>query len=132
MADSGLMEQLTTLDAGFLHAEDSERLFSLAVGAVAVLAGPGRRQAGSIFVSAAQAIPFAFTAGTVRTLTQLLQRGVVTVASNVSGPRKRLRPMGPEVVRPLLIATGIARLTSVGAGHWRSTPAGTLALVQGG
>ena len=28
------------LDAGFLHAEDSERHVSLAIGAVAVLAGP--------------------------------------------------------------------------------------------
>lgn len=34
------MEQLTTLDAGFLHAEDSDRHVSLAIGAVAVLAGP--------------------------------------------------------------------------------------------
>lgn len=34
------MEQLNTLDAGFLHAEDSDRHVSLAIGAVAVLAGP--------------------------------------------------------------------------------------------
>jgi len=55
------MEQLTTLDAGFLHAEDSDRYVSLAIGALAV-----------------------------------------------------------------------ARLTVLRAGHWRSTPVGTLALVQGG
>src|SRR3954454_16432563 len=40
MAESGYMEQLTMLDAGFLQAEDSDRHVSLAIGAVAVLAGP--------------------------------------------------------------------------------------------
>ena len=34
------MEQLTMLDAGFLHAEDSDRHVSLAIGALSVLAGP--------------------------------------------------------------------------------------------
>lgn len=133
----------------------------------------GQRQAGNIFVSAAKAIPFALTAWTVRTLTRLPQRGVVTLATNVPGPRKRLRVMGREVVRLLPIPplamklrTGIAimsyadhltfgiigdydaapdvdglangiehaveRLTAVSAGHWRSTPVGTLSLVLGG
>ena len=40
MAEGGYMEQLTMLDAGFLHAEDSDRHVSLAIGAVCVLAGP--------------------------------------------------------------------------------------------
>lgn len=133
----------------------------------------GQRQAGNIFVSAANAIPFPFTAWTVRALTRLPQRGVVTLATNVPGPRKRLRVMGREVIRllpipplALQLRTGIAimsyadhlafgiigdydaapdvdelargieravaRLTAVSAGHWRSTPVGTLALVQGG
>lgn len=133
----------------------------------------GQRQAGNVVVSAANVIPFPFTAWTVRALTRLPQRGVVTLATNVPGPRKRLRVMGREVVRLLPIAplamqlrTGIAilsyadhlafgiigdydaapdvdelahgieravtRLTAVSAGHWRSTPVGTLALVQGG
>ncbi len=133
----------------------------------------GQRQAGNIFVSAANAIPFPFTAWTVRALTRLPQRGVVALATNVPGPRKRLRVMGREVIRllpipPLAmqlrtgiaimsyadhlvfgiigdydaapdvdeIANGIeravARLTAISAGHWRSTPVGTLALVQGG
>jgi diacylglycerol O-acyltransferase len=133
----------------------------------------GQRQAGNVFVSAANAIPFPFTAWTVRALTRFPQRGVVTLATNVPGPRKRLRVMGREVLRLLPIAplalqlrTGIAilsyadhlafgiigdydaapdvdelargieravaRLTAVSAGHWRSTPVGTLALVQGG
>ncbi len=96
-----------------------------------------------------------------------------TVATNVPGPRKRVRIMEREVIRLLPIPplamqlrTGIAimsyadhlvfgiigdydaapdvdelangieravvRLTSISAGHWRSTPVGTLALVQGG
>ena len=133
----------------------------------------GQRQAGSILVSAANAIPFPFTAWTVRALTRLPQRGVVTLATNVPGPRNRLRIMGREVIRLLPIPplapqlrTGIAimsyadhlvfgiigdydaapdvdelangieravvRLTAISAGHWRSTPVGTLALVQGG
>jgi diacylglycerol O-acyltransferase len=132
----------------------------------------GQRQAGNLFVSAANAIPFALTAWTVRALTRLPQRGVVTLATNVPGPRKRVRITGREVVRllpvpPLALqlrtgvailsyadhlafgiigdydaapdvdelATGIARavarLTELSAGHWRSTPMGTLALVQG-
>lgn len=135
--------------------------------------GSGQRQAGNIFVSAANLIPFPFTAWAVRALTRLPQRGVVTLATNVSGPRKRMRVMGREVIRLLPIpplalqlrtgiailsyadhlafgiigdydaapdveelATGIrravARLTALSAGHWRSTPVGTLALVQGG
>jgi diacylglycerol O-acyltransferase / wax synthase len=133
----------------------------------------GQRQAGNIFVSAANAIPFPFTAWTVRALSRLPQRGVVTLATNVPGPRKRLRVMGREVIRllpipplALQLRTGIAimsyadhlvfgiigdydaasdvdeiaagieravaRLTAISAGHWRSTPVGTLALVQGG
>lgn len=133
----------------------------------------GQRQAGNVFVSAANAIPFPFTAWTVRALTRLPQRGVVTLATNVPGPRKRLRVMGREVIRllpipplALQLRTGIAilsyadhlafgiigdydaapdidelargieravaHLTAVSASHWRSTPVGTLALVQGG
>lgn len=34
------MEQLTTLDAGFLEAEDSDRHISLAIGGLVILAGP--------------------------------------------------------------------------------------------
>ena len=75
----------------------------------------GQRQAGNIFVSAANAIPFPFTAWTVRALSRLPQRGVVTLATNVPGPRKRLRVMGREVIRllpipplALQLRTGIA------------------------
>lgn len=34
------MEQLTTLDAGFLHAEDSDRHVSPAIGGLAIMQGP--------------------------------------------------------------------------------------------
>ena len=40
MAESGYMEQLTMLDAGFLQAEDSDRHVSLAIGAIAVRPTP--------------------------------------------------------------------------------------------
>lgn len=133
----------------------------------------GQREAGNILVSAANAIPFPLTAWTVRALTRLPQRGVVTVATNVPGPRNRLRIMGREIVRllpipplALQLRTGIAimsyadrlvfgvigdydtapdvdelahgieravaRLVDISVGHWRSTPVGTLQLVQGG
>lgn len=75
----------------------------------------GQRQAGGIFVAAANVVPFPLTAWAVRALTRLPQRGVVTVATNVPGPRQRLRIMGREVVRmfpippiALQLRTGIA------------------------
>ena len=75
----------------------------------------GQRQAGNILVSAANVIPFPLTAWTVRALTRLPQRGVVTVATNVPGPRKPLRIMGCAVVRllpvpplALQLRTGVA------------------------
>ena len=78
----------------------------------------GQRQAGSVFVSAANVVPFAFTAWMVRALTRLPQRGVVTVATNVPGPRHRLQVMGRDVVRllpipplALRLRTGIAILS---------------------
>jgi hypothetical protein len=198
------VEQLTTLDAGFLEAEDSYRHVSLAIGGLAVADGPapdydvlvatlaGRVPSIPRFTQVLHThlfdlsapewvddtrfdnvIPFPFTAWTVRALTRLPQRGVVTFATNVLGPRKRVRVMGREVIRllpipplALQLRTGIAilsnadhvafgiigdydaapdvdelargieravaRLTAVSAGHWRSTPVGTLALVHGG
>ena len=75
----------------------------------------GQRQAGGIFVAAVNVIPFPLTAWAVRALTRLPQRGVVTLATNVPGPRQRLRIMGREVVRvlpvppiALQLRTGIA------------------------
>ncbi len=80
--------------------------------------GSGQRQAGSTFLAVANSVPFPFTAWAIRALTKLPQRGVVTVATNVPGPRKRGRIMGREVVRvvpippiALQLRTGVAILS---------------------
>ncbi len=59
----------------------------------------GQKQAGSSALDAAGAIPFPLTAWTVRTLTRLPQRGVVTVATNVPGPRDQLKLLGRNMTR---------------------------------
>jgi diacylglycerol O-acyltransferase len=63
----------------------------------------GEREAGSIFVGALSALPFPLTAWAVRVLMRLPQRGVVTLATNVPGPRRRLKIMGCRVLRVLPI-----------------------------
>jgi diacylglycerol O-acyltransferase / wax synthase len=78
----------------------------------------GQGQAGSWVVSAANWVPFAVTAWAMRALARLPQRAVVTVATNVPGPRRRLSVMGQPVTRllPILpialqVRTGIAILS---------------------
>ena len=78
----------------------------------------GQRQAGSALFSAANYIPFALTAWAVRLLTRLPQLGIVALATNVPGPRRRLRMMGRNVLRllpvppiALHLRTGIAMLS---------------------
>ncbi len=78
----------------------------------------GQRQAGNAVFSAANYIPFAMTAWAVRLLTRLPQLGIVTLATNVPGPRRRLSIMGRDVVRlmpipPIALAlrTGVAMLS---------------------
>ncbi|MGV0723858.1 wax ester/triacylglycerol synthase family O-acyltransferase [Mycolicibacterium elephantis] len=61
--------------------------------------GGGQRQASSVFLAATTAVPFPLTAWAVRALTRLPQRGVVTLATNVPGPRQRMRIMGRKVLR---------------------------------
>lgn len=80
--------------------------------------GSGQREAGGVFVAAVNVMPFPLTAWAVRALMKLPQRGVVTLATNVPGPRERLRIMGREVVRMLPIPpialglrTGVAILS---------------------
>lgn len=65
--------------------------------------GSGQRQAGSIVVRATNLLPFALTAWTVRLLARLPQRSIVTVVTNVPGPRQRVTLMGRQVVRLLPI-----------------------------
>ena len=81
----------------------------------------GQRQAGNAFVSLTNRIPFALSAWTVGVLMRLPQRGVVTVATNVPGPRRPLRIMGRRVtalypVPPLAmdLRTGVAMLSYAG------------------
>ncbi|RFZ43734.1 putative diacylglycerol O-acyltransferase tgs1 [Mycobacterium marinum] len=78
----------------------------------------GQPQAGNLFLSLADRIPFALTAWTVGVLMRLPQRGVATVATNVPGPRQPLQIMGRPVaavfpVPPLAmhLRTGVAMLS---------------------
>lgn len=78
----------------------------------------GQRQAGSVLVSAANVVPFMVASRAIRLLIRLPQRGIVTLATNVPGPRQRLQIMGRDV-RSLLpippialrLRTGIAVLS---------------------
>ena len=58
----------------------------------------GQRQAGSVFVAAADHLPFPLTAWAVRLLTRLPQHGVTALATNVPGPAEVLRVMGRTVI----------------------------------
>ncbi len=78
----------------------------------------GQRQAGNAVISVANSIPFVVTAWAARLLFRLPQRGVVTLATNVPGPRKPLRVMGRKVVAvmpvppiAMQLRTGVAMLS---------------------
>jgi diacylglycerol O-acyltransferase / wax synthase len=78
----------------------------------------GQRQAGSAAVSATSYIPFMFSSWLIRFLTRLPQRGIVTLATNVPGPRRQLEMMGRKVARllpippiALQLRTGVAVLS---------------------
>jgi diacylglycerol O-acyltransferase len=81
----------------------------------------GQRQAGNAFLSIANRIPFPLTAWAVGLLTRLPQRGVVTVATNVPGPRRSLKVMGRRVIGvypvppiAMQLRTGVAMLSYAG------------------
>jgi diacylglycerol O-acyltransferase len=63
----------------------------------------GQRQAGTLLVWATNLLPFPVTAWAVRLLSRLPQRSVVTVVTNVPGPRTPVTVMGHKVVRLLPI-----------------------------
>ncbi|MCV7401913.1 wax ester/triacylglycerol synthase family O-acyltransferase [Mycobacterium fragae] len=78
----------------------------------------GQRQAGNVAVSAANYIPFMLSSWVIRFLTRLPQRGIVTLATNVPGPRRQLEMMGRKVARllpippiALRLRTGVAVLS---------------------
>lgn len=78
----------------------------------------GQRQAGSLVVSAVNHLPFGITSLVLRALVRMPQQSVVTLATNVPGPRKHLELLGHRVVRvvpippiALGLRTGIAILS---------------------
>jgi diacylglycerol O-acyltransferase / wax synthase len=78
----------------------------------------GQRQASNVAVSAANYVPFMFSARAIRFLTRLPQHGIVALATNVPGPRRQLEMMGREVARllpippiALRLRTGVAVLS---------------------
>jgi diacylglycerol O-acyltransferase len=78
----------------------------------------GQRQAGNMAVSAANYVPFMVSSWMIRLLTRLPQRGIVTLATNVPGPHRRLEMMGHRVTRllpippiALQLRTGVAILS---------------------
>lgn len=78
----------------------------------------GQRQAGNVAVSATNYAPFMLSSWVIRLLTRLPQRGVVTLATNVPGPRRQLQMMGSKVARllpippiALRLRTGVAVLS---------------------
>lgn len=58
----------------------------------------GQRSAGSLLTSVSELLPFAITAKAVRLLAGLPQHGVVTVATNVPGPRHPQMLMGAPIL----------------------------------
>lgn len=78
----------------------------------------GQRQAGTFVTFAAGYIPFMVFSMAIRLLTRLPQRGIVTLATNVPGPRHPLQMMNRRVTRLLPIPpialglrTGVAILS---------------------
>lgn len=65
--------------------------------------GSGQREGASALFTAAQGIPFALSAWTIRLLTRLPQKSVTALATNVPGPRGRQYIMGREVLEILPI-----------------------------
>ncbi|CAM2993030.1 wax ester/triacylglycerol synthase family O-acyltransferase [Mycobacterium intermedium] len=61
----------------------------------------GEREAESPIVRVTEHVPFMLSAWTVRLLTRLPQRSVVTLATNMPGPRHRLQVLGRPVERLL-------------------------------
>lgn len=63
----------------------------------------GQKQAGNLAVSVTGYVPFMLSSWLIRLLTRLPQRGIVTLATNVPGPARRMEMMGRTVSRLLPI-----------------------------
>lgn len=73
----------------------------------------GEREAANTFVALSNYLPFALSSWSVRLLTRLPQRSVVTLASNVPGPRRRLQVLGHPVEQMLPIPPIALQLRTV-------------------
>jgi diacylglycerol O-acyltransferase / wax synthase len=73
----------------------------------------GERQAASTFVTLTNQVPFVVNAWTVRLLTRLPQRSIITLATNVPGPRQRLQLLGRPVEELLPIPPIAMQLRTV-------------------
>lgn len=78
----------------------------------------GQREGGKAVISATKAVPFMFSAWTVRLLSRLPQKAVVALATNVPGPRGEQRLLGRRVLEilpippiALQLRTGIAMVS---------------------
>jgi diacylglycerol O-acyltransferase / wax synthase len=78
----------------------------------------GRRQSGRIFESALNYLPIALRSQAIQLLSRLPQPGIVTLATNVPGPRHQLRLLGKPMERllpipptALQLSTGVAVLS---------------------
>ncbi len=77
------------------------------------LKNSGERQAANTFVTLSNYLPFVVSAWAIRLLTRLPQRSVVTLATNVPGPRQRLQVLGRPVEELLPIPPIALQLRTV-------------------
>jgi len=76
---------------------DAVKRLRLVHARLSTLKDSGERQAASTFVKLTGYVPFMLSAWTIRLLARLPQRSVVTLATNVPGPRQRLQLLGRPV-----------------------------------
>ncbi|WP_407689484.1 wax ester/triacylglycerol synthase family O-acyltransferase [Mycobacterium sp. HUMS_1102779] len=73
----------------------------------------GEREAANAFVALTDHVPFVVSAWMVRLLTRLPQRSIVTLASNVPGPRQRLQVLGHPIEQLLPVPPIAMQLRTV-------------------
>ncbi|OBH49868.1 WS/DGAT/MGAT family O-acyltransferase [Mycobacterium mantenii] len=77
------------------------------------LKSSGERQAANAFVALTNHLPFVMSAWAIRLLTRLPQRSIVTLATNVPGPRQRLQIVGRPVEELLPVPPIAVQLRTV-------------------
>lgn len=88
----------------------------------------GQGQAGDLAMAAADRVPFALASWAVRLLTQLPQRAIAALATNVPGPQNPLQLMGRQIVQVLPVPplamqlrAGFSRRTRTACPRWYGT-----------